>query len=168
MDVVDELLANNAAFTARHGHRHVDIHPTRRLAIVACMDSRLDIFSAIGLKEGEAHILRNAGGVVTDDVVRSLALSQRHLGTTQIMLIHHTDCGMERVTDDGFRADLQRDTGMAPAFAIESFTDVGADVRQSIVRIRRSLFLLHRDVRGFVYESDNGHLREVLAEGPPD
>ena len=166
MDVIDRLIANNAAFTARHGHRHLDVRPSNHLAIVSCMDSRLDIFAALGLKEGEAHILRNAGGVVTDDVVRSLALSQRKLGTTEVMLIHHTDCGLQQVTDDGFRAELQKSTGMAPPFAIESFTDVDADVRQSIVRIRRSLFLAHRErVRGFVYETDTGHLREVRAEG---
>jgi carbonic anhydrase len=129
------------------------------------MDSRLDIFAALGLKEGEAHILRNAGGVVTDDVVRSLAISQRRMGTTEIMLIHHTDCGMAKLTDDGFREELQRATGMAPSFAIESFSDVEANVRQSIVRIRHSLFLVHRDkVRGFVYDSDTGRLREVYVE----
>jgi carbonic anhydrase len=165
MSVIDELLANNARFTAGHAHRHLDIRPSRHLAIVACMDSRLDIFAALGLKEGEAHVLRNAGGAVTDDVVRSLAISQRRLGTTEIMLIHHTDCGMQKVTDDGFRAELQERVGMAPSFAIESFTDVDADVRQSITRIRRSLFLEHReDVRGFVYDSDTGRLREVRVE----
>ena len=127
------------------------------------MDSRLDIFAALGLREGEAHILRNAGGAVTDDVVRSLAISQRRLGTEDIMLIHHTDCGMQKVTDDGFRQELRQATGMAPAFAIESFTDVDEDVRQSIARVRRSLFIAHSDrVRGFVYDSDSGHLREVL------
>jgi len=163
VDVIDELVANNRAFTARHGQQHLDGRPTRRLAIVACMDSRLDIFATLGLREGEAHILRNAGGAVTDDVVRSLAISQRCLGTEDIMLIHHTDCGMQKVTDDGFRQELQQATGMAPAFAIESFTDVDEDVRQSIVRVRRSLFIAHRDrVRGFVYDSDSGHLREVL------
>lgn len=168
MDVIDELIANNVAFTARHGRRHVDIRPSRRLAIVACMDSRLDIFAALGLKEGEAHILRNAGGAVTDDVVRSLAISQRRLGTTAIMLIHHTDCGMQKVTDDGFRAELQEAVGMAPAFAIESFTDVDADVRQSIMRVRRSLFVAHRDgVRGFVYDADTGLLREVHSDTLP-
>jgi len=130
------------------------------------MDSRLDIFAALGLSEGEAHILRNAGGAVTDDVVRSLAISQRRLGTTEIMLIHHTDCGMQKVTDDGFRAELQQSAGMAPPFAIESFVDVDADVRQSIRRVRRSPFLEHRDaVRGFVYDTDTGHLREVHADG---
>lgn len=165
MDVIDELLANNGAFTARHGQRHLDIRPSRRLAIVACMDSRLDIFAALGLKEGEAHVLRNAGGAVTDDMVRSLAISQRRMDTNEIMLIHHTDCGMAKITDDGFRTELQHSTGMAPAFAIESFTDVDANVRQSIVRIRRSLFLVHRErVRGFVYDSDTGHLREVQVD----
>ena len=165
MSAIDELIANNAAYTARHGQRHLDIRPARHLAIVACMDSRLDIFAALGLKEGEAHVLRNAGGAVTDDVVRSLAVSQRRLGTTEIMLIHHTDCGMQKVTDDGFRAELRDSVGMAPAFAIESFTDVDTDVRQSIMRVRRSLFLVHREhVRGFVYDSDTGHLREVHAE----
>lgn len=130
------------------------------------MDSRLDIFAALGLQEGEAHILRNAGGVVTDDVVRSLAISQRRMGTTEIMLIHHTDCGMAKITDDGFRAELQRSTGMAPAFAIESFSDVEANVRQSIVRIRRSLFVPRRDVvRGFVYDADTGRLSEVSVDG---
>ena len=167
--MIDDLLANNAAFTARHGQRHLDIAPSRHLAVVACMDSRLDIFAALGLNEGEAHVLRNAGGAVTDDVVRSLAVSQRRLGTTEVMLIHHTDCGLQKVTDDGFRAELQRSTGMAPAFAIESFTDVDADVRQSIVRIKRSLFLEHRErVRGFVYETDTGRLREVREEDPGD
>jgi len=123
------------------------------------------MFAALGLKEGEAHILRNAGGVVTDDVIRSLAVSQRRTGTTAIMLVHHTDCAMAKITDDGFRAELLHGTGIAPAFAIESFPDVDADVRQSIVRIRRSLFLAHRDrVRGFVYESDTGHLPEVGVE----
>ena len=171
VDVIDELLANNGTFTARHGQRHLDVRPSRRLAIVACMDSRLDIFAALGLKEGEAHVLRNAGGVVTDDVVRSLAISQRRMGTAEIMLIHHTDCGMEKITDDGFRAELQRSTGVAPAFAIESFTDVEANVRQSILRIRRSPFLLHHElVRGFVYESNTGQLREVHVDalGEPE
>ena len=165
MDVIDELLANNARFTARDGQPHADVRPSLRLAIVACMDSRLDIFAALGLNLGEAHVLRNAGGVVTDDVVRSLAISQRRLGTTEIMLIHHTDCGMQSITDDGFRAELQRDTGIAPAFAIESFTDLDANIRQSIVRIQRSVFVPHRtQVRGFVYDTDTGHLREVRTD----
>ena len=126
------------------------------------MDSRLDVFAALGLGDGEAHVLRNAGGVITDDVIRSLAISQRKLGTAEVMLIHHTDCGMQKVTDDGFRDELQRGDRVAPAFAIESFTDVDADVRQSIPRVRRSPFLPHRDpVRGFVYDVDTHRLREV-------
>jgi carbonic anhydrase len=162
MDVIDELVANNRAFASGRAETHLDVRPRRRLAIVTCMDSRLDVFAALGLEQGEAHVLRNAGGVVTDDVVRSLAVSQRRLGTQAVMLIHHTDCGMQGVTDDGFRAELQEATGVAPAFAIESFTDLDADVRQSILRVRRSEFLLHRDhVRGFVYDVDTHALREV-------
>jgi carbonic anhydrase len=126
------------------------------------MDSRLDVFAALGLGNGEAHVLRNAGGVITEDVIRSLAVSQRRLGTREVMLIHHTDCGMQKLTDDGFRAELQEATGVAPSFAIESFTDVEADVRQSLLRVRQSPFLPHRDrVRGFVYDVDTHRLREV-------
>jgi carbonic anhydrase len=159
---IDDLLANNEGFAERYDKGHLDVRPARHLAIVACMDSRLDIFAALGLDIGEAHVLRNAGGVITDDVIRSLAISQRRLGTEEIVLIHHTDCGMQTITDDGFRAELQEATGMAPAFAIESFTDLDEDVRQSIERIRRSPFLLHRErVRGFVYDVDSGVLREV-------
>lgn len=159
MDVIDELLANSQTSDVPH---HVDIHPTLQLAIVTCMDSRLDVFAALGLEDGQAHILRNAGGVVTDDVIRSLAISQRLLGTKGVMVIHHTDCGMEKITDDGFRAELQADTGVAPAFAIETFTDVEADVRQSVARIRHSRFVPHRDhVRGFVYDVDSHSLTEV-------
>ena len=166
MDVIDELLANNDAFAASLPPRHLDVRPRRRLAIVTCMDSRLDVFAALGLQDGEAHILRNAGGVITDDVIRSLAVPQRRLLTREVMLIHHTDCGMQTVTDDGFRAELQEATGVAPAFAIESFTDLDADVRQSILRVRRSPFLLHRDlVRGFVYDVDTHRLREVHVDG---
>ncbi len=162
MDVIDELLANNAAFAASLPERHVDLRPSRRLAIVTCMDSRLDVFAALGLRDGEAHVLRNAGGVITDDVIRSLAVSQRRLGTRAVMLIHHTDCGMAKLTDDGFRQELQQATGVAPAFAIESFSDVDADVRQSLLRVRRSPFVRHSDaVRGFVYDVDTHRLREI-------
>jgi carbonic anhydrase len=162
MDIIDELVANNAAFAADLPTKHVQIKPRRKLVIVTCMDSRLDVFAALGLHEGDAHILRNAGGVITDDVIRSVAVSQRRLGTERVMLIHHSDCGMQTLTDDGFRAELQQATGVAPAFAIESFTDLDADVRQSIRRVRRSPFLLHRDgVRGFVYDVDTHRLREI-------
>ncbi len=162
MSVIDELVANNRGFAAGLAEVHLDVRPRRRLAIVTCMDSRLDVFAALGLQSGEAHVLRNAGGVITDDVIRSLAVSQRRLGTQSVMLIHHTDCGMQTLTDDGFRAELQAATGVAPAFAIESFTDLDADVRQSILRVRRSEFLMHRDtVRGFIYDVDTHALREV-------
>jgi len=165
VDVIDELLANNRALPAPSPAGHLEVRPSRRLAIVTCMDSRLDVFQALGLREGEAHILRNAGGVITDDVIRSLAVSQRRLGTREVMLIHHTDCGMQALTDDGFRAELQEATGIAPAFAIESFADLDADVRQSLLRVRRSPFIAHRDrVRGFVYDVDSQRLREVVVE----
>jgi carbonic anhydrase len=165
MDVIDELLANNQAFAASLPARHLDVHPSRHLAIVTCMDSRLDVFAALGLNDGEAHVLRNAGGVITDDVIRSLAISQRKLGTREVMLVHHTNCGMQTITDDGFRAELQAATGVAPAFAIESFANVEADVGQSILRVRRSAFLPHRDhVRGFVYDVDSHELHEVHVE----
>jgi carbonic anhydrase len=165
METIEELLANNRRFAEPLADRHLEVEPSRRLAIVTCMDSRLDVFAALGLGDGEAHVLRNAGGVITDDVIRSLAVSQRRLGTREVMLIHHTDCGMEALTDDGFRAELQEATGVAPAFAIESFTDLDADVRQSILRVRRSAFLLERDrVRGFVYDVDTHRLREVRVD----
>ena len=159
---IDDLVANNGTFAKALPSRHLDVRPSRRLAVVACMDSRLDVFAALGLRDGEAHVLRNAGGVITDDVIRSLAVSQRRLGTREVMLIHHTDCGMQALSDDGFRAELQEATGIAPAFAIESFSDLDADVRQSILRVRRSVFLPHRDrVRGFVYDVDSHRLREI-------
>jgi carbonic anhydrase len=162
MGTIDELLANNRAFADSLPVKHLDVRPSRRLAIVTCMDSRLDVFSALGLAHGEAHVLRNAGGVITDDVIRSLAISQRRLGTREAMLVHHTDCGMEKLTDDGFRAELREATGVSPSFAIESFDDADADVRQSILRVRRSSFVAHRDaVRGFVYDVDTHRLREV-------
>jgi carbonic anhydrase len=161
---IDELLANNRAYAEQSGTGHLDVHPSRRLAIVTCMDSRIDTFAVLGLAGGEAHILRNAGGVITDDVIRSLAISQRKLGTREVMLIHHSDCGMQTVTDDGFRAELQEATGIAPAFAIESFRDAADNVRQSILRVRRSEFIPHREVvRGFVYDVDTHELREITA-----
>jgi carbonic anhydrase len=166
MTNIDELFDNNQAYADGLEPSHLDLRPSRKLAIVTCMDSRLDVFAALGLGDGEAHIMRNAGGVITDDVIRSLAISQRKLETREIMLIHHTDCGMQKITDDGFRAELQEATGVAPAFAIESFTDAAADVRQSILRVRRSEFIPHREiVRGFIYDVDTHRLHEVAVEG---
>lgn len=162
MDTIDQLLENNHTFAEGLAERHLDVRPSRQLAIVTCMDSRLDVFAALGLGDGEAHVLRNAGGVITDDVIRSLAISQRRLGTRDVMLIHHTNCGMQTITDDGFRMELQETTGVAPAFAIESFTDVDEDVRQSIRRVTSSPFIPHRNnVRGFVYDVDTHRLREI-------
>ena len=164
-DVIDELVANNRARVSSLPERHLDVRPSRRLAVVTCMDSRLQVFAALGLRDGEAHVLRNAGGVITDDVIRSLAVSQRRLGTRSVMLIHHTDCGMQALTDDEFRAELQQATGVAPTFAIESFIDLDADVRQSILRVQSSAFLLHRDlVRGFVYDIETHLMREIYVD----
>jgi carbonic anhydrase len=162
METIDKLVANNRVFAEPLADRHLDVEPSRRLAIVTCMDSRLDVFAALGLGDGEAHVLRNAGGIVTDDTIRSLAISQRRLGTREVMLIHHTDCGMEKLTDDGFRAELEEAAGVAPDFAIESFDDVEEAVRRSILRVRDSPFIPHREaVRGFVYDVDTHRLREV-------
>jgi carbonic anhydrase len=160
--VIDELVLNNQAFARRRDRRHLDINPSSRLAVVTCMDSRLDVFAALGLELGAAHVIRNAGGVITDDVIRSLALSQLRLGTREVLLIHHTDCGLEKVTDDSFRAELQQLSGMAPSFAIESFNHREENLRQSIRRVRSSPFIPHSDrVRGFVYDVDTGQLVEV-------
>jgi carbonic anhydrase len=166
MSAIDELFANNQGFADSLPAGAADARPSRRIAIVTCMDARLDVFAALGLRDGEAHVLRNAGGVVTDDVIRSLAISQRRLGTREVMLIHHTGCGMQSLSDDEFRAELLEATGVAPAFAIESFTDVDADVRQSVLRVRRSVFVEHRThVRGFVYDVESHRLREIVVAG---
>ncbi len=163
MSNTDDLLANNERFAAAFDMGDLPLPPSRKLAVVACMDSRLNVFATLGLKDGEAHIIRNAGGVVTDDEIRSLAISQRMLGTEEIILIHHTDCGMLTFTDDEFRTALERETGIKPAWAAEAFTDLDADVRQSMARIRASPFIPHTDsVRGFVYDVDTGRLREVV------
>jgi carbonic anhydrase len=165
MSAIDELLASNRAFAASPPARPLDARPTRQLAVVTCMDCRIDVYAMLGLRVGEAHILRNAGGVITDDMLRSLTISQRRLGTREVMLVHHTKCGMQILTEDGFRAELLQETGMTPAFAIESFADLDADVRQSILRVCRCAFLPHRDaVRGFVYDVDTGKLREILRD----
>jgi carbonic anhydrase len=161
VSVTDELLENNARYAASFtGGR--PLPPARHLAVVACMDARLHVNSILGLAEGDAHIVRNAGGVVTDDVIRSLAISQRLLGTTEIVLIHHTDCGMLTFRDDDFKDAVEQDTGLRPHWAAESFGDLEADVRQSIRRIQTSPFLPHRDsVRGFVFDVGTGRLTEV-------
>ncbi len=140
----------------------VSARPVRRVAIVSCMDARLDVHAALGLRSGDAHVIRNAGGAVTDDVIRSLAISQRRLGTREVVLIHHTDCGMLTFTDDELRFEIERDTGIRPPWAAEAFVDLDADVRQSIGRVVSSPFLPHTEsVRGFVYDVATGLLREV-------
>lgn len=162
MSVISDLEANNQRYTAGFEEQHLPTAPQLQLAIVACMDSRLDVFAVLGLENGQAHVIRNAGGVVTDDVIRSLSISQRKLGTREVILIHHTQCGMLTITDDGFRRELEEATGQAPAFAIESFTDLDANVRQSIERLRTSPFLEHRDsIHGYVYDVTSGELRKV-------
>ncbi len=161
MSVIDALLAGNTRYASTFPGP-LPPQPTAHLAVVACMDARLNVYGALGLAEGEAHVIRNAGGVVTDDAIRSLAVSQRLLGTTEIVLIHHTGCGMLTFTDDQFRAAIEADTGIRPPWAAESFADLDGDVRQSIARIRASPFIPHQDaVRGFVFDVDTGLLREV-------
>jgi carbonic anhydrase len=162
MSVTDELLANAEAYAARFDKGDLPLPPGKKLAIVACMDARLNPYGLLGLQEGDAHVIRNAGGVITDDEIRSLTISQRLLGTEEIMLIHHTDCGMLTFTDDDFRRSVQEDTGIKPEWAAESFNDIDEDVRQSIARIEASPFIPRKDsVRGFVYEVETGRLREV-------
>jgi carbonic anhydrase len=161
MSVTDELLENNKAYAASFGGE-LPLPPAKRIAVVACMDARLDVYRILGLQEGEAHVIRNAGGVVTDDEIRSLTISQRLLGTEEIVLIHHTDCGMLTFTDDGFKAQIQQDTGIKPEWAAEAFDDLDADVRQSIARIEASPFVPVKDsIRGFVFDVATGALREV-------
>ena len=162
MSVTDELLAGAAQYAARFDRGDLPLPPARRVAVVACMDARLDPQALLGLDLGDAHVIRNAGGAVTDDVVRSLAISQRLLGTREIVRVHHTDCGMLTFTDDEFRQAVEADTGIRPPWAAEAFADLEADVRQSVARVVASPFIPHRDaVRGFVYDVSTGALAEV-------
>jgi carbonic anhydrase len=160
--VTDRLVEANGRYAAAFSDPGMDARPVQRVAVVACMDARLDLHAALGLQLGDCHTIRNAGGVVTDDVIRSLTISQRALGTRSVVLIHHTGCGMETLTED-FRHDLELEVGQRPAWAVESFQDVEQDVRQSIQRVRTSPFLPHtEDVRGFVFDVRTGRLSEVL------
>jgi carbonic anhydrase len=162
MSTTDELLKQAAAYAAAFDKAGLPMPPAHHVAIVACMDARLNPYGLFGLKEGDAHVIRNAGGVVTDDVIRSLAISQRLLGTTEVVLVHHADCGMRTFTDDDFRRRIYEDTGIRPHWAAEAFPDAAADVRQSIARIKASPFLPHKEsVRGFVYDENTGGLAEV-------
>jgi carbonic anhydrase len=163
VSVTDELLTNNDAYVASFDKGDLPMPPGKKLAVIACMDARLNVYGMLGLNEGDAHVIRNAGGVVTDDEIRSLAISQRLLGTEEVILIHHTDCGMLTFTDDGFKESIQKDTGIKPEWAAEAFPDLDADVRQSIARIKASPFIPSKDaIRGFVYEVESGKLREVV------
>ena len=162
MSVTDELLQNNEGYAAGFDGP-LPLPPSRHVAVVACMDARLDVYRVLGLAPGDAHVIRNAGGVVTDDEVRSLAISQRLLGTEEIILIHHTDCGMLTFTDDSFKRSIQDETGIKPGWAAEAFTDLDEDVRQSIARIKASPFIPHKDaVRGFVFDVATGKLNKVI------
>ena len=159
----DDLVSNNRLFARSFPDNGLPLAPKRHLAIVACMDSRMDIFQMLGLSHGDAHIIRNAGGVVTDDVVRSLVLSQRRLNTREIILIHHTNCGLENLNEGDFYDELVSESGIKPGWSLEAFKDPHEDVRQSMSRLRHSPFILHKDhIRGFVYEVENGKLVEVV------
>jgi len=162
MSSIDALLDNSAAYAEDFSRAGLSAAPAKRVAIVACMDARLEAASLLGLEAGDAHVIRNAGGVVTDDVIRSLTISQRMLGTREIMLIQHTDCGMLKFTDADLVDDIHEETGVRPPFAIGTFADLEANVRRSLARIGASPFLAHTDaIRGFVYDVETGRLREV-------
>lgn len=166
MSSIDSCLANNAKYAGTFSKADLPAAPARKIAIVACMDARLETGALLGLEEGDAHVIRNAGGVVTDDVVRSLLISQRLLGTREIMLIHHTDCGMMTFTDEEIRASVEAETGLRPPFAMRTFSNLEEDVRQSIARLRASPFVAHKGaIRGFVCEVETGRLREVDGTG---
>jgi carbonic anhydrase len=165
MGVTDHLLKNNERYAQAFDKAELPLPPAKKLAVLACMDARLDVHKILGLIEGDAHVIRNAGGVATDDAIRSLAISQRLLGTEEIVLIHHTDCGMLTFSDDDVKRQIQQDTGIRPPFALEAFEDLEEDVRQSIARIKASPFVPNKDsIRGFVYEIETGRLREVPEE----
>jgi len=166
MSATDELLGNNARYARRFGGPK-SFWPPKGVAVIACMDARLDVYAVLGLRPGEAHVIRNAGGVVTEDEIRSLSISQRLLGTREVILIHHTDCGMMKFTDDSFRRALQEETGIKPSWSTEAFTDLDADVRQSMARVAASPFIPCKDsIRGFVFDLATGKLNEVTAPVP--
>ncbi|ORB58596.1 carbonic anhydrase [Mycobacteroides saopaulense] len=163
MSTTDELLDNAKAYAARFDKGDLPLPPGRKIAVVACMDARLNPYGLLGLQEGDAHVIRNAGGVITEDEIRSLVISQRLLGTEEIILIHHTDCGMLTFTDDAFKRRIQDETGIKPSWSAEAFADLDEDVRQSVARIKANPFVPRKgSVRGFVYDVTNGSLREVV------
>ena len=163
MSITNELLKNNESYTKSFTKGDLALPPAKGVAVLACMDARLDVHKILGLQEGDAHVIRNAGGVATDDAIRSLTISQRLLGTEEIILIHHTDCGMLTFTDDEFKKSIQDETGIKPEWAAESFSDLDEDVRQSIKRIKANPFVPHTDqVRGFIFDVATGKLNEVV------
>ncbi len=165
MTVIDQLLENNSRYADGFDKGDLPLPPARSLAVVACMDARLDVHKILGIGEGDAHVIRNAGGVVSDDAIRSLVISQRLLGTTAIVLIHHTDCGMLTFRDDDVKDAIEADTGLRPSFSMEAFGNLEQDVRQSISRIQANPFIPNKDqVRGFVYDCASGRLNEVSAD----
>jgi carbonic anhydrase len=161
MSATDELIKNNAAYVAAFQKGSLPVPPARKVAVLACMDARLDPAKALGLEEGDAHVIRNAGGVATEDAIRSLVISQRLLGTDEIILIHHTNCGMETFSDDAVKSQIYDETGLRPSFALEAFAKAEDDVKQTAARIYASPFVPNKTIRGFVYEVDTGKLREV-------
>ncbi len=164
MSVTDDLLRNNESYAKSFDKGGLAMPPARRLAVLACMDARLDVHRILGLKEGDAHVIRNAGGVATDDAIRSLVISQRLLGTNEIVLLHHTDCGMLTFKDDDVKSQIEAEVGIRPSFALEAFPDLEKDVQQSIARIEASPFIPHKsNIRGFVYDVKTGRLSEVKA-----
>lgn len=161
MSITDQYLENNKKYAANF-QGPLPLPPSKQVAVLACMDARINVYGVLGLAEGESHVIRNAGGVVTDDEIRSLAISQRLLGTKEIILIHHTDCGMLTFTDDAFKKAIQDETGIKPTWSAEAFSDLDTDIRQSIARIQQSPFIVHKDsVRGFVFDVATGLLNEV-------
>ena len=158
----DHMVAHNAEYASSFSHSGLPVQPSRHVAVVACMDSRMPIFQILGMGYGEAHVIRNAGGVITDDVIRSLCLSQRYLGTREIVLLHHTDCGLQMVTEDQLKSEIEAEIGIKPWWSVESFSDPYTDTRQSIQRLRQTPFIPYKEhIRGFVYDVDTGLLHEV-------
>lgn len=164
MTSTDDLIRNNAAYAASFGKGSLAMPPAKKVAVLACMDARLDPARVLGLEEGDAHVIRNAGGVATEDAIRSLVISQRLLGTDEIILIHHSNCGMETFRDDVVKDEILVETGVRPSFALEAFPKAEDDVRQTAARIKASPFVPHKNIRGFVYEVETGSLREVALD----
>jgi carbonic anhydrase len=161
MSSTDELLSNNSSYAAGFKKGDLPLSPAKKVAVLACMDARLDPAKALGLQEGDAHVIRNAGGVATEDALRSLVISQRLLGTEEIILVHHTDCGMETFSDDAVKEQIRADTGLRPSFALEAFPKAEEDVKQTAARIKANPFVPKKNIRGFVYEVETGRLREI-------